>query len=1572
MADISESLFQAIDTIVNKRLQAINFDNTDIYSIADASKAELGEYKVTDGSVTFTAYSQNTDYKENEAVYVTIPNNDFNQQKLIIGKYTADTETPFVFTNPTSTMIDVTGNLIYGEIPEAGLTANSISTEEWPNEEEILLWQLDCQNKNYICFERLGIKGEFKSWLKEFDCIRGHYGIKVKLYCLNNDTYSNRTRYELIRDKINEGNSWDWIYNTSGIIDEINNEDISIIATDIYNNSKNAAWQLYRLGEISRAEYNRYIEDIKHNIFEYSTDNQHKIILLYINSILAQLLTSYELRLDSDDMIGDVFNFTAYHHQEQVFDISNLGQIIKIELYFYQDQGTFFDIFEEQIPYLDNFNDGILPRNLFTVDPYLMLGYDLNNFNGEQVLLTSTDSLTYKQQDSVDSVTVDTDIYNKKYIHLSWLHESNKGIVNIENDTEVDGIYYINWYKRSAGAPSPDEWAGVEWIHITKDSDGNNLGPHAFDYTLVIDEDSYNKPYEQIKAIIIYTSSTGNTTAIRSNIITFSNEADVINNATIDQTRGLNIRCLDGTEGNYYIYRLDYNLIDRSDQNVLRTAQCELYSEEFGIEGLIQEAKSITWRIPARNTMLRVDSGTFGIKDFDYSYINSGVFSENSNDLPEEGDWIGKKKVLYYYSNILYDVQNPPKEEDYNTYVDCYKDDILIAHCKTTGYLYDPENEEIVITWFGDSNNAYSINPYLQYKISGLYAQNNTNNKITCELNKNNRDYVGDKEFSFGTSGTNGTNYTLVIDMYHIDENHEVVNQDTAITAGKDMTVAFKATLYNTKGEEIILHDSENFEKLKFQWGRYTDTKTVGTVSCDYHGGTLSNAQSAYNFLTWNYGAADSTKKYYTTDNPEYFYVQFANQDMSGLYYIYCTLKGWGDYDLTTVYPVGIRRNTEVEGEGYDKYLHINGPDRICYPTSGYPEFYNNPFHIYTGRFNENNQLISQDLQLDNYDIETGDGEIIWEIYNPYNENITYLPAITDKYVLEPLDFYVENIRAYGVQAKSLNLNGQDNVVWTQPIWTFQSGYFSQALNEWDGKSIQIDEENGTIITRGIAAGKKESDNTFTGAVIGDWSTATGGNSSNDITSHTGVYGFDHGDMAYAFKDDGTAFIGKSGKGRILFDGNEASITSDNYKSGLGGVFIDLTDAYQEFKNGSFEQVTINNTTQFNTQRRNLYLPIYDANNENIVSYRKVRTDETYNSELDYYIVNGYFIQLDARNGNLESDSAAFKIGTDSSPNFYVQWDGSLYATNADIQGYIHGSTINIGDGTFVVNSNGSVSAGGGVFTISTRGVVNIGYGAFEVDPNSVTTIKNLSADFAAIADGSFAGSIHLTNDSFIDENVKLTGGILNNPRINLYYGLKNNSGTYYYTWVYTRVWKGAGLYRWVKNSYGGGGTNTGTINLGVNDEWNFNTYIDTGYSMYYRQANGGTSTSTSESNSNKIHIYSGTPDNQGSELGMIGYIAGSTGTTQTSNVGISTYVTNTSIILDSHANIVLGTGATSSSNDKNVIIPRGNIQIGVSGSQYALFDSTNKTLWVLKDGKTPGSDVNNTNYCDVRYAYFA
>jgi hypothetical protein len=83
-----------------------------------------------------------------------------------------------------------------------------------------------------------------------------------------------------------------------------------------------------------------------------------------------------------------------------------------------------------------------------------------------------------------------------------------------------------------------------------------------------------------------------------------------------------------------------------------------------------------------------------------------------------------------------------------------------------------------------------------------------------------------------------------------------------------------------------------------------------------------------------------------------------------------------------------------------------------------------------------------------------------------------------------------------------------------------------------------------------LGAGRKEIDNTFSGVILGDVQAKAGFAVDNmdDISkgpkSGLGLYGLHHGAQSFGFNIDGTAFLGKSGKGRIYFDGNYGMIKS--------------------------------------------------------------------------------------------------------------------------------------------------------------------------------------------------------------------------------------------------------------------------------------------------------------------------------------------------------------------------------------------------------------------------------------------
>jgi hypothetical protein len=78
---------------------------------------------------------------------------------------------------------------------------------------------------------------------------------------------------------------------------------------------------------------------------------------------------------------------------------------------------------------------------------------------------------------------------------------------------------------------------------------------------------------------------------------------------------------------------------------------------------------------------------------------------------------------------------------------------------------------------------------------------------------------------------------------------------------------------------------------------------------------------------------------------------------------------------------------------------------------------------------------------------------------------------------------FINGMPLMAIQAK-VNSNV---TIWTQPILIIQNRYPVPMVNKWDGLSLKIDNENGSILGRMIGAGRKEEDNSFSGVLIGDY-----------------------------------------------------------------------------------------------------------------------------------------------------------------------------------------------------------------------------------------------------------------------------------------------------------------------------------------------------------------------------------------------------------------------------------------------------------------------------------------------------
>ena len=109
MSNIAENICEAINIISIENLNGLSYDKTVVCTITDDSKRDKGIYTVKEDAASYTAYSENTTYRNNNQVYVTIPGNDYDNQKIIVGKKVSEKNEPVIYGTPFDTLIDIAG-----------------------------------------------------------------------------------------------------------------------------------------------------------------------------------------------------------------------------------------------------------------------------------------------------------------------------------------------------------------------------------------------------------------------------------------------------------------------------------------------------------------------------------------------------------------------------------------------------------------------------------------------------------------------------------------------------------------------------------------------------------------------------------------------------------------------------------------------------------------------------------------------------------------------------------------------------------------------------------------------------------------------------------------------------------------------------------------------------------------------------------------------------------------------------------------------------------------------------------------------------------------------------------------------------------------------------------------------------------------------------------------------------------------------------------------------------------------------------------------------------------------------
>ena len=924
------------------------------------------------------------------------------------------------------------------------------------------------------------------------------------------------------------------------------------------------------------------------------------------------------------DMIGNPYNYESFYNQKKIFDISGLKNIKSMELWFYQKEGSF----------LNHERKAVTPHkapNIFVKNIAISLGYDTESFENDTLIIYTMDSIKYDGE----KVPFES---NHKQLFTRWIHKFEDGSVKAVNlEDNID--YNLTWYRYEQGARSHTAYSGVDWnplatqviaekqatytiidkdwkTYNTQSLNGADTPTRNMAYNQAWLLPDTNRAEEKIKAIIQYNGNEtdGYGSIVESAQLIFSNVTEVVNKATVDAIQALSINCEDDSFGNYLIYNLGGQIIDNAEAQKVREFKAYFNSAADDIEddqmAELTEASSIEWIIPSQNTMIDVED-----------FISADYY---------------EKDGYYHIFRFGEKLDGTAKFEDDGI-------DGSIRH----------QNSQ-------------------RYRIKSHYTNNYSNNTIKCVITKNKIKYTAVKELTFGPAGTSGTDYTFVLDFN---------NGITALTIGSNEKIIVKARLYDYSGKEI-----PNLKVRDIQWSldekenthQNDYIKIIPQTNKDEIEVQLLNTvksipEDNYTILR---ATLKSAREYEKADEPD----GWGDYDL--LAYLPLPIRISKDYQ-------SISGTTTIvyNGLGYlDNYFQ--NPyclNYIDYNIINYQLAYNNYYYTKKDDINFNQRVLKVNeiakiiIQKNNYKqeehyvkdvnnvyvfkdnvlndkIQVIDGS--WTIHSGQdepNKEDPYKPNLqknsNNQWYIKPINIYVENsMKELCIVGSIKEKNGKKINVWSQPLFVIQNKYPSSIINKWNGE-LTIDNANNAILAAKIVAGKKNNDNTFSGVMMGDWSgkevvyetvkdpnnpakeitqpkkNATGA-TEIAIAQHTGIYGFQKGIASFGFRDDGTAFIGKPGAGRLEFNGDKSQIISNRMENNLGGMILDFDD-------GLIKMINPNNAAEEGT------------------------------------------ILLDAT-----AKETPFTIGVNGEENFKVNWDGSIEAHNGKFYGHLEGDTGHIGGWT--------------------------------------------------------------------------------------------------------------------------------------------------------------------------------------------------------------------------------------------------------------------------------------------------